>query len=221
MRRLVAGSALLMLSAVACARGRDAARADTIVTLDSATSSSVVTLDTTPPSSVAATPAESIAAMPPARATTAARVDTVRGVIRRVGAEPTARLVLQPASGAPWAIGGALLAELAAADGLEVVLEGRRTTARVMDAAPGGAPVFDATAYHVRAADGVAARDGVLVIEGSNAYLESAGAPRARVTALPSALTSQNGARVFLVGPLSAAPQAFGVLRAKPAAAKP
>lgn len=217
MRPVLAASSLLAFTLAACARGDSAARTDTIVTLDSATSTSVITLDTTPQLSLPATPAESIAAMATLRASTSATPatsDTVRGVIRRVGAEPTARLVLQPTSGASWAIGGALLAELSAAEGLVVTLEGRRTAERMMDAAPGGALVFDAAAYHVRAADGVAARDGVLVLEAGGAYLESPGTPRVRVGSLPKALTSQAGARVFLVGPLNAAPQAFGVLRA-------
>ncbi len=221
-RRLPRRACFLQLLALCCAVAacggdRDAATADTIGVvpattlpndavhnLPPSTTSSSIQLDTTPP--------------PPANAPSAPSApaaDTIRGIIRRIGAEPLARLALQPAngSGPTFALSGPLLQELNAASGLEVMLEGRFTTERAPEVAPGGAAVYDVRAYHVRAADGVEAHDGTLVIQGDVAYLDTPGAPRVRLESLPAALKSSSGARVFLVGPLTAAPQAFGVLR--------
>ncbi|MBL0173579.1 MAG: hypothetical protein IPP90_23400 [Gemmatimonadaceae bacterium] len=140
--------------------------------------------------------------------------DTARGVIRRIGADPGSRLVLySTANSAPLALSGDQQAELAAAEGLEVTVRGTRVNERALDAAPGGAIVFRVHEFSVRAADGVEARDGILVDVGGRVFLETASGSRSAVIALPTALRDKMGARVFLVGSPKRAPQAFGVLR--------
>ena len=105
------------------------------------------------------------------------------------------------------------MSELAAAEGLEVMVAGVRTSERAFDVAPGGAIVFKVQRFVVRAADGVEARDGVLVIVGGQPFLETEPGVREPLVGLPAVLASQGGARIFLVGPRGRAPQAFGVLR--------
>ena len=142
--------------------------------------------------------------------------DTARGIIRRLGADPLSRLALVPRDGAKGellALSGTQMGELAAAEGLEVMVAGKRTSERAADVAPGGANVFAVQWFIVRAADGVEARDGVLVVVHGKTLLETAPGVREPIVNLPTALESEIGARVFLVGPRTGAPQAFGVLR--------
>jgi hypothetical protein len=145
-----------------------------------------------------------------------ASLDTARGIVRRVGAEPQSRLALFSTLGeasSPLALSGAPATELAAAEGLEVMVEGRRTAERDLLVAPGGAAVFQVQRFAVRASDGVEARDGVLREIDGAWYLETAPGVRQPIVGLPAALRGQAGARVFLVGTSAQAPQAFGVLR--------
>ena len=144
--------------------------------------------------------------------------DTARGIVRRVGADPLSHLALfpvPPRTAPPIALSGAMDTELKAAEGLEVMVAGRLTTDISREVSPGGTRVFAVQRYVVRAADGVEAHDGVLVSQNGRWYLETASDVRAPIVGLPSALLSQTGARIFLVGPLTKAAQSFGVLRAK------
>ena len=144
--------------------------------------------------------------------------DSARGIVRRVGADPLSRLALlavPPRTVPPLALTGALSTELQAAEGLEITVAGRMTAEISRDVSPGGARVFVAQSYRVHAADGVEAHDGVLASENGRWFLEVSPSTRVAIIEMPSALTSHLGARVFLVGPLTKAPQAFGVLRAK------
>ena len=146
------------------------------------------------------------------------QADTARGIVRRIGPDPVSRLALFPVgadNGAPLALTGAQQIELAAAEGLEVMVSGAKTTERAMEVSPGGAVVFRVRRFAVRAAEGVEAHDGVLVKAGERVYLEIAPGKRVPVVNLPAALNAKIGARVFLVGPLTRAPQAFGVLAEK------
>jgi hypothetical protein len=111
------------------------------------------------------------------------------------------------------ALAGEQLSELAAAEGLEVMVSGKRTTERAFDVAPNGAVVFKVEWFVVRAADGVEARDGVLIIVNGQPFLETAPGVREPIAGFPAALASQVGARIFLVGPRGSTPHAFGVLR--------
>ncbi|MEQ1690846.1 MAG: hypothetical protein ABMA00_06140 [Gemmatimonas sp.] len=145
-----------------------------------------------------------------------AQSDTARGVVRRVGPDPVSRLALFPVGSvdsAPLALDGAQLSELSAAEGLEVMIRGTRSADRAMDVAPGGAIVFHVGHFKVRALDGIEAHDGILVDVAGRMILETASGTRTVIVNLPAALRTKRGARVFLVGPLTRAPQAFGVLR--------
>jgi len=142
--------------------------------------------------------------------------DTARGVVRRYGAEPLTRLGLATGDSATaevLALSGEQLGELAAAEGLEVMVSGQRTNERAFDVAPGGAVVFKVQWFVVRAADGVEARDGVLIELHGQPFLETAPGVREPIVGLPAVLASAMGARIFLVGPRGSAPHAFGVLR--------
>ena len=142
--------------------------------------------------------------------------DTARGIVRRIGADPLSRLTLFPTAASdsnPLALSGAMHSELAAAEGLEVMITGTRTAERAMDVAPGGFIVFDVRRFVVRAVDGVQAHDGILRRLGGRMYLETSPGNRRPIVHLPNALQDQVGARIFLVGSLERAPIAFGVLR--------
>ncbi len=150
-----------------------------------------------------------------------ASADTARGIVRRVGPEPTDQLALFVAASAPLALTTngtrdslALGAQLQAAEGLEIVVSGERTAQRSFRVAPTGAAIFRVTGFFVRASDGVEARDGVLRAIDQRWYLEQSDGSRQRVVDPPAALRDQVGARVFLVGPPDRSPQAFGILRA-------
>jgi hypothetical protein len=61
--------------------------------------------------------------------------------------------------------------------------------------------------------DGVAALDGVLVVEGENVYLRLADGSRRALRSAPAALRAEAGARVWVTGGLDQPVAAFGVLR--------
>ena len=149
----------------------------------------------------------------------ATATDTARGIVRIVGNEPVATLVLEttPGSAAPLlALGGEAADLLRGVAGLEVKVEGRLTTERVPSAAPGGAPLFQASRFVVRASDGAPAADGLLIVRDGDHVLRLTEGGERRIAVLPPALRDRVGARVFLVGPLDRMPSAFGVISAAP-----
>ena len=88
--------------------------------------------------------------------TPSSAADTARGIVRRYGAEPLTRQGLAPVDGSQaqiLALSGAQMSELAAAEGVEVMVTGERTKERALDLAPGGAVVFRVTQFVVRAVD--------------------------------------------------------------------
>jgi hypothetical protein len=130
--------------------------------------------------------------------------DTLRGVVQRVGPEPTATYVLQPRSGGPVRLEGAPSIPWQAALQLDVMVEGTRT---------GNPAVFAATRYTVRAVDGLPADDGVLVAQPAGRWaLRRADGTVHPLREVPTALTRLAGARIYWVGPLDRAPQGYGVL---------
>jgi hypothetical protein len=144
--------------------------------------------------------------------------DSVRGLLSRVGNDPLAVLLLTPSVGAsrePVALGGSAASDgLRQVVGLELVVFGKRTGDRAATAAPRGAPTFAVQRFVVRAADGIAATDGVIVATAGGGFaLRSFDGRDVPVAALPSSLRQMLGARVWLSGPLTIAPQAYGVIR--------
>lgn len=141
-----------------------------------------------------------------------AAADSVRGVVERIGSDPTTQLVVRPADGAVCAL------EMTAPPpfvGLEVTLWGRRDLASAT-MIPGVSCAFAAERYAVRAVDGIAAVDGILRVDGTASAIESADGVRRPLRDLPSALRTQVGARIYWAGPLDRAPAAYGILAPAP-----
>ncbi|MES2524891.1 MAG: hypothetical protein V4617_19490 [Gemmatimonadota bacterium] len=138
--------------------------------------------------------------------------DTARGVLLQIGSEPLTSLVLEPKGrAARLTLEGAMLDVLKAAEGLEIVVRGRLTDTRA-PAAPAGSRVFQVASFTVRAAEGRAAHDGVVVRDTEGFALRLQDGTLTRAPHMPVALQSKPGARVFLVGPLMQSPAAYGIL---------
>jgi hypothetical protein len=121
-------------------------------------------------------------------------VDTLRGIVDVVGAEPATWVVMRAAPADVPLLGGTTLRRLV---GLEVVVRGRRT--------PDGFQVRD---FAVRAADGVPVLDGTAALRDGRPVLVVEGG-----RALPAPfLPVPPGTRLWLVGPLDRPPGAYGVL---------
>jgi hypothetical protein len=133
--------------------------------------------------------------------------DSLRGVVERVGSEPERALILRAAEGQACAL---IVDPAPPLAGLEIAVWGaRRAPSPPM---PGIACAVAVERYAVRAVDGVAARDGVLRLDGGAYALETADGVRHPLRAVPTTLQSQVGARVYWAGPLDRAPEAYGVL---------
>jgi hypothetical protein len=129
------------------------------------------------------------------------QADTLRGVVRITGAEPAVTVVLEtPARSVALYGGGGVLPRL---DGLDVMVQG--------SARDGGG--FDVAHFAVRALDGVPAMDGVLQREGAAFHLLAGDGVRHALPHLPPSLRDAIGARIWLAGPLSAAPEAYGIIQ--------
>lgn len=156
------------------------------------------------------------AAVPGAGAGASPAPDTARGIVQLTGNLPGASLQLVSAPGHPGAaltLAGADSGLLLPLSGLEVMVEGVRDTVAQVPLPPR----FVVRAFTVRAVDGTPAHDGVLAREGAGYVLLTRDGARRPLPFLPPALRGQEGARIFLAGPLSAAPATYGVI----AAAKP
>lgn len=147
-----------------------------------------------------------------ALAAAALRADTLRGVVVESGAAPNTWLMLRVPAGGPIVLRGASMSLLRRVVGLEVVVDGRESGERDVAADPRGARVFEVDRFLVRAADGIAAHDGIVTVEGGQYSLAL---PDGRVLPLPNIpgeLRTMPGARVFLAGPLDRAPAAYGII---------
>lgn len=145
-------------------------------------------------------------------AATMATADTLRGIVRVVGAAPATAVVLSGPSGDAVSVGGRAAAALRRLTGLEVVVTGRRTGARDPMAGPRGLPVFEADRFAVRASDGIAAHDGVLLRQRDRWELLLDDGRRVPIAALPPSLASRVGKRVWLAGSLEGTPVSYGII---------
>lgn len=172
--------------------------------------------DSTPPV-VPSSPATSPQPAAPATSGMAkpASMDTLRGVVQRIGNDPVSVLVLTVSINGKretHALRGDARVLLERVSGLEVVVRGSAKSELDMMAAARGAPVFEVTNFAVRAADGVPAVDGVLSEQGGKYVITTGDGVQHEVRSLPSQLRPQMGARVFLVGSLRETPAAYGVI---------
>lgn len=135
-------------------------------------------------------------------ASTPLPVDSLRGTVEVVGSEPATSIALLLDGGrrAVTLQGERPLLDRLAT--LEVTVWGERVR-------PG---VFRVDRFAVRAADGVAAVDGVLAQEGGGWALVTADGRRHSISRLPQALAGMAGARVWIAGPIDR-PNTFGIIR--------
>ena len=141
----------------------------------------------------------------PPSADARAAADTLRGRVEVVGSEPGTSIALMDARGGAVTLEGerAVLLQLAA---LEVMVRGR----------PDGPRTFRVERVSVRAADGVAAVDGILARDGARDVLVLEDGRRVPLAFTPVALRGKYGARVWLAGPLDRAPDTFGIITEAP-----
>jgi len=145
-------------------------------------------------------------------ATPAIALDTIRGVIQRVGNDPVSVLVLASNAGIVHALRGLRLEPLGRAVGLEVMVQGAKSETLDFSASPRGAPVFEVKLFFVRGADGQTATDGVLNERDGKYFLVTSSGERKDVRFLPQELRGRVGSWVFLVGALDKTPSAYGIL---------
>lgn len=134
--------------------------------------------------------------------------DSVRGIVERVGSDPTTRLVVRSADGRVCAL---QLTAPPPFEGLDVALWGTRDRASAT-MIPGVTCTIAVTRYAVRAVDGMAAVDGTLRIAGAAYVIETADGMRRPLRDVPAMLRTKVGARIYWAGPLDRAPAAYGVL---------
>ena len=140
-------------------------------------------------------------------AASAAAVDTLRGTVAIVGADPLTRVVLRPAGGgADVELVGAQREALGRLAGAEVRVAGRQARGTA------SAPALEVASFAVTAVDGQPAVDGRLEREGGDLVLVTADGRRIRLVQPPAALQDWVGARVWVAGPLDREPQAFGLI---------
>jgi hypothetical protein len=150
------------------------------------------------------------AGMPPARPSNAMSVrpapgaDTLRGVVRVVGAAIDARPVLRPNGGGPQVtLLGVQAAILSRLSGTDVWVSGKRD----------GARGIDVDRFLVRSVSGVPAMDGTLIArDGGFAIVTTADHTEHPIVNPPAALRSHVGARVWVTGPLETGAVTFGVI---------
>jgi hypothetical protein len=132
----------------------------------------------------------------------AAAGDSLRGRVAVVGSEPATSAALTMDGGPGVTLAGLSRAAAERLAGLEVVVWGAAEEPRS----------FRVSRFAVRAANGVAAVDGVLLRESGRDLLLTADGRRLAVPHLPAALAGRTGARIWLAGPLDRSPDSFGVI---------
>lgn len=203
-RRLAAaGSIAAVLAAGAAGCAGKAARVDSASTTtaesDTSDSSSMSSGDTMP-----------TAGIPPARPPSALSVrpapgaDTLRGVVRVIGADLDARPMLRPNGGGPQvALLGASAATLSRLSGTDVWVSGKRN----------GARGIDVNRFLVRSVSGFPAIDGTLIArDGGFAIVTTSDHAEHPIVNPPTALRSHVGARVWITGPLETGAVTFGII---------
>jgi hypothetical protein len=205
----------LMLALSACS-GRDAETDEAAIASDSAAAAAPIVAP--PPDSMPSPPAARSPVRPPSapadknpsvpRRTPGAGLlvdaplDTARGVIALVGAEPNVSVQLRGDAGGPVTLVGA--PTLASLSGLELWVAGRRS---------GG--VYEVRDFVVRAADGVPALDGILTERAGGLALALTNGDTTPISGAPEAIRPFIGKRVW-VTLANGEVQTFGVVGLRP-----
>lgn len=152
------------------------------------------------------------AAVPASETVNATKQDTVRGIIALVGtaAQPTVAITL--ANGRTMVVRGAVETVLRNVNNFEVTLFGHTGEMVTDGALPREAALFRATAFLVRAVQGVPASDGILLRVESGFALQHANGSLSALPIVPEALHAHVGARIFWVGAYDVTPSAYGVI---------
>jgi hypothetical protein len=149
--------------------------------------------------------------------TPAVATDSVLGDVAVVGTAADPMLVLRDRAGQVVRLVDGPEVELRAADGLTVWARGVWLAAAT-DASVVGLRSLRVVTFTAVASDGIPVRDGILTIAADGAASLQVGTQSHPIAAaLPAALRSAHGARIYWAGPLTAPPLAYGILR--PAAA--
>lgn len=148
--------------------------------------------------------AHSDAPAPAGETETAMAIDTLRGTLAVVGAEPLTQVVIRPAHAAGDVfLRGPALDQLRRVSGLEVRVHGR---------AESDGRAFDVNRFEVVALEGTPAVDGILAGEGDSIVLVRHDGRRLPLTAVPSTLRRHIGSRVWIAGRPEGRVEAFGVI---------
>lgn len=128
-------------------------------------------------------------------------IDSLRGTVAVVGAEPLTRVVLQSVAGEQLQIEGRAATLLRRLDGIDVLVGGRFARGRLQ-----------VGSFRVVGANGRPAADGVLALEGTAAVLVGANGVRLHFTPAPLTLRDHVGSRVWIAGVPGGEPEAWGVI---------
>jgi hypothetical protein len=130
--------------------------------------------------------------------------DTLRGIVRAVGAGIDARPMLRPnGGGLQVTLLGNQAAALERLSGADVWVSGKRS----------GTRSINVDRFLVRSVDGVPAIDGTLIArDGGYAIVTTADHAEHPIVSPPAALRSHVGARVWITGALETGAVTFGVI---------
>lgn len=151
----------------------------------------------------------SATADPPAR-TAPDTMEQLRGTLSVTGSEPRTAVTLQREDGGATTLLGDLEPELRRLSGATVAVHGTHTAHP-----PRGG--FDVRRYEILLIDGQRPRVGTLLVRDGDALLASE-SDTVQLAALPAALRTQNGAKVWLLGPVTGQTlhiQSYGIIRAR------
>lgn len=235
MRRVAAGSTIALLACAAC--GGKPSSNDSAVQADRAAAASdtsgtgaTMSTDSAGPGTSSAAgapsgrPTRAVTTAPGASGATAgsgaggpsnamsirpaAGTDTLRGIVRVVGASADQQPVLRPnGGGAMIALAGPLAPTLSKVNGADVWVSGVRQ----------GTRAFNVDRFVVRAVGGVPAMDGTLVArDGGLAIMITGEHTEHPITNPPAALESRVGQRVWITGDPQKTVAAFGVIDEHP-----
>ncbi len=151
---------------------------------------------------------------------TATALESMDGIVAVRGVATAPLVVLERPGASAVVLAGASsgAAELRAAQGLEVRVTGRLARLDPLTDDAGASARLHVVSFRVLSSDGIPAVDGILGVSATGAPVlrTEDGTERVILGPLPPAWFTAQGARVYWVGPLDAAPVAYGMLRPAP-----